>query len=352
MGNLLLFLWLAQAAAIAGEQPSIERAMALVSAGNLEAAAAMLGNLEIRNPSDPDPAYRLGLVLLKQGKLDDSRRHLELAAKLAPERPLIQAALGVLHNSLAKAAAARNDAPAAAKEFQEAIRLDPTRSNYYVDLAQILMDHETPEPAEVVLRNAQERFPGNSEVLRLLGLADYAQGKNREALDAFLQSIDADPDSESGYASLEVLLPDAGQRLPEIAAKLRNFSQRHPASPIGPFLLAQTIPEQAPEQAEGLLRRALRAAPDFWPAWFAVHKLLKAQDKWDEAEAALKKTIELNPDFAPAHYALAECYNRKGDRARAARERELHHQLLARQRDAEERHRAQAPRLDYTVADH
>ncbi|MDQ6705000.1 MAG: tetratricopeptide repeat protein [Acidobacteriota bacterium] len=352
MGNLLLFLWLAQGAALAGEQPSVEAAMALVSAGKLEAAATMLGDLENRNPRDPDPAYRLGLVLLKQGILDESRRHLELAAKLDPEQPSIRAALGLLHNSLGKAAAARNDAPAAAKEFQEAIRLDPARSVYYIDLAQLLMDRETPEPAEVVLRNAQQRFPGNPEVLRLLGLADYAQGKNREALDAFLKAIDADPDSESGYASLEVLLPDAGQRLPEIVAKLRNFSERHPASPIGPFLLAMALPEQAPEQAEALLRRSIRAAPDFWPAWFALHKLLTAQDQLEEAEAALKKTIELNPDFAPAHYALAECYNRKGDRARAVRERELHHELSARQRDAEERHRARAPRLDYTVADH
>lgn len=345
-GTLILFLWLAQAAAN-GEQPSVEKAMALVAAGKLDAAAAMLADVENSNPRDPDPAYRLGLVLLKQGKLEDSSAHLELAANLDPNRPLIQAALGLLHDSLAKAASARGDAPSAAKEFQEAIHRDPARPAYYIDLAQLLLDHETPEPAETILRHALRSFPGNPEVLRLLGLADYAQGKNREALEAFLKLIDAVPDSESAYASLEALLPDAGQRLPEVVAKLRSFSERHPASPIGPFLLALAVPEQA----EGLLRRAARAAPDFWPAWFELHKLLKARDKWEEAEAALKKTIQLNPDFAPAHYALAECYNRKRDRAGAARERELHHTLLNAQRSAEELHRARAPRLDYTVAE-
>ncbi|MDQ1468821.1 MAG: hypothetical protein QOJ99_301 [Bryobacterales bacterium] len=350
MGKLLLFLFLSltQAVTTAGQQASVEEAMALVSSGKLDAAVAMLEDLENHNSNDPDPAYRLGLVQLKLGKLEESRRHLELAAKRGATRPSILAALGLVHNSLAKAAAARNDAPTAAKEFQEAIRLDPARPSYYIDLARLFLDHETPEPAEAVLRNAVQHFPGNPEVLRLLGLADYAQGNNQKALDTFLKVIEAVPDSESAYASLEVLLPDAGQRLPEIISRLRLFSERHPASPIGHFLLALTVPEQA----ETLLRQAIRGAPDFWPAYFELHKVLKARNELEQSEATLMKTVQLNPDFAPAHYALAECYSRKGDRARAAQERELHHKLLTVQRHAEEQRRAQAPRLNYTERDH
>lgn len=334
-----------QGAAAPGEQPSVEQAMALVAAGKLDAAASMLGDLEQRSPTDPDPAYRLGLILLKQGKLDESRRHLELAANIGPNRPLILSALSLLHDSIADVAAARNDAPTAAAEYQEAIHLDPSRPSYYIALAQLLLDHETPEPAEAVLRNAAQRFPRSPAVLRLLGLAEYAQGKNREALDTFLKVIDAVPNSESAYASLEALLTDAGPRLPEIVTKLRTFSERNPASPIGPFLLALAIPEEA----EPLLRQATRAAPDFWPAYFELHKVLKARNNWEESELCLRKTVGLNPDYAPAHYALAECYNRKGDRGGAAKERALHHKLLEDQRQAEERHRALAPRLNYSV---
>ena len=343
MAKLLVILLLSFSAAVADQKPSVERAMALVAAGNLQAAATMLADLETQNPNDPDPAYRLGLVLLKEGKFDDSLHHLELAAKLGPNRPLILAALGLLHHSLARTAEARNDAPTAAKEFQEAIRFDPSRPPYYIDLAQLLLDHETPEPAEVIVRNALQRFPRDPNVLRLLGLAEYAQGKTQQALDAFLKLIDATPDSESAYGSLEVLLPEAGPRLPEVIAKLRAFSNRQPSSPIGPYLLAMIVPDET----ESLLRQAIARAPDFWPAYFELHKVLKSQNKWAESEAVLEKTIQLNPECAPAHYALAECYNRKGDRARAAQERELHHKLMALQRDAEERRRAQAPRLNY-----
>jgi tetratricopeptide (TPR) repeat protein len=340
-------LLLTLAAARADERPSIEKAMQLVSAGKLAEADSMLLDLEKADSRNPEVEYRFGLVLLKEGKVDDARLRLESAAKLDPKYPYVWSAIGLLHETLAKAAA-RNDAPTAVKEFQEAIRFDPTRPVYYLELAQLFLDHDTAEPAEVVLKNAVRRFPTNAEVLRMLGLAYFAQGKTQEALEAFLKAIDADPDTEGAYASLEVLLPDAGQRLPEIIAELRKFSERHPESPIGPFLLALSVPEKS----EALLRQAIRVAPGFWPAYFELHKLLKAREHWDEAAAALEKTAELNPDYAPAHYALAEYYNRKGDRARAASERELHHKLLADQRKAEEQRRAQAPRLSFSVEQH
>ena len=346
MRTLSLLLLLALRAVHAGPPASIGKAMQLVSSGKLAEAESMLLDLEKADPRNPEVEYRFGLVLLKEGKLEDARQRLERAAKLDPKYPLIGSALGLLHDSLAKAAAP-NDAPAAAKEFQEAIRLDPTRAIYYLELAQLFLDHDTAEPAELVLDNAARRFPNNAEVLRLLGLADYAQGKTQEALTAFLKAIDADPDVESAYSSLEVLLPDVQERRPEVIARLRRFSERRPSSPIGPFLLAVL----EPEKSEGLLRRAIGVAPGFWPAYFELHKLLKAQEKWDEAAASLEKTVALNPDYAPAHYALAEYYARKGDRAHAAQERELHHKLLAEQRQAEEQHRALAPRLVYTVKD-
>jgi tetratricopeptide (TPR) repeat protein len=342
-----LALLLTLGVAHADERPSIEKAMQLVSAGKLAEADSMLLDLEKADSRNPEVEYRLGLVLLKEGKVDDARPRLESAAKLDPKYPYVWSAIGLLHETMAKAAV-HNDAPTAAKEFQEAIRVDPGRSVYYLELAQLFLDHDTVEPAEVVLKNAVRRFPTNAEVLRMLGLAYYAQGKTQEALDTFLKAIDADPDTEGAYASLEVLLPDAGQRLPEIIAKLRKFSERHSESPIGPFLLALS----EPEKSEALLRQAIRVAPGFWPAYFELHKLLKAREQWDEAAAALEKTAELNPDYAPAHYALAGYYNRKGDRARAARERELHHKLLADQRKAEEQHRAQAPRLSFSVDQH
>ncbi len=338
-------LLLLAAAAFAADQPSVDRAVQLATAGKLNEAEAMLTALEKAHPRDADLQYRLGLVLLKHGKLDEARRHLDLAAKLNPKSPLIWRALALLHNTAGKAAAAHNDAATAVKEFQEAIRRDPERAPYYLDLAQLFLDRDTPEPAEIVLRNASQRFPANVNVLRSFGLALYALGKYDEALVVFLKAIDADPDLEEAYASLEVLLPYAQPRLPEVVSRLRRFCERKPYSPIGPYLLGLVVPEES----EALFRKAIEAAPGFWPAYFELHKLLKGQGKWDEAAAALQKTIDLNGSYAPAHYALAQYYDRKGDRDRAAQEREIHHKLLNDQRVAAEKQRERAPRLAYTL---
>jgi hypothetical protein len=61
--------------------------------------------------------------------------------------------------------------------------------------------------------------------------------------------------------------------------------------------------------------------------------------------------VELKPDYAPAYYALAEYYIRSGDQARAARAREKHHKLASEQRAADEKQRAEAPRLAYTLSE-
>jgi len=266
----------------------------------------------------PQTDLETGLTLLKQGRLQEAARHLEQAVRADPSSPV--AWLGVARVRL------RLDNPdGAVQAFQEAIRLQPDHRPYYLDLARFLLDRRTPEPAVLVLDSALRRWPKDPELLRLLALACYAQGDAAKALDHFLQAIDLDPDNESGYASLETLLPEAGGRLPAITQRLRRFAGRRPASPLGPYLLALV----SPAEAGALLEKAIAAAPDFWPAWFELHKLRKAQGDWAEVRRLLEKTVELNPAHAPSHYALAEVYSRLGDRVRARAERELHHRLLS-----------------------
>jgi tetratricopeptide (TPR) repeat protein len=219
--------------------------------------------------------------------------------------------------------------------------------NYYIDLAGLFLRHNTAEPAEMVLLSAVRRFPQHGESWRLLGVARYGLGQTDEALDAFLQAIDAAPEMETAYASLETLLPAVEARAGEIIPRLRRFSEINPSSPLGPYLLALMLPDES----EALLRKAVKTAPDFWPAWFQLHKKLKEREQWESAAAALRKTVALKPDYPPAYYALAEHYIRIGDQAGAAQAREKHHKLVTEQRAAVEKQQAEAPRLAYTLSE-
>jgi len=393
--------------------PSLAEALRLAAEGRSAEAEQMLANLNRANAGDPEIQYRFGLVLLRNGKLAAARQQLESAARLAPD-PLVwlalaqvrlrlndlpgaltaagraraanssqpsigralslfdaevikyylqkgqarQAAdlarkamaasdLAVFHNLLGKAHELNRDPASASAEMQQAIRLDPNQAGWYLDLAQLFLNHNTPEPAELVLVDAVRRFPNHAEAMRLLGVARYALGKTDQALEAFLSAIDLAPDLEAAYASLETLLPDAGTHLAQIIPRLRQFAATNPSNPLGSYLLALVLPDQA----DALLRKALAAAPDFWPAWFELHKVLRSEDKWDEAAAALQKTIALKPDFPAAHYAMGEYYSRTADYVRAAQERERHHKLLTEQRAAAEKQRAEVPRLTYILSE-
>jgi tetratricopeptide (TPR) repeat protein len=197
----------------------------------------------------------------------------------------------------------------------------------------------------ILLEEAARRFPSDPQILRLKGMAYYARGRNREALDAFLELLKREPDRLDVWASLDTLIPDAGERLPELTRMLQTFCERHASAPLGYYLLAR-VPGQ---DAEALLRKAVAASAGFWPAYFELHKLLKEREQPREAVQALEKVMSLNPGFAPAHYAAAQLYSALGDHERAKREREIHHRLLSEQRASAEKHNAARPRLSYEV---
>jgi tetratricopeptide (TPR) repeat protein len=167
----------------------------------------------------------------------------------------------------------------------------------------------------------------------------------------FLRVIDLEPDAEASYASLETLIPNAGARLDTIIAKLRGFAERKPGSPLGHYLLALAIAARTPSAAEvePLLRKAVQCDPQFWPAWFELHKPLLDAGNAEEAARVLTRAVELNPEFAPARYSLAQVLTRLGNRDGAREQRRIHHELLERQREAAEARRADAPMLPYEL---
>jgi len=414
MGLATAFFLCALVGMASAAAEGIDSALRLAAAGRFAEAEKILLALEKAEPQNSEVRYRLGLVLLRQQKLQDARARLESAAKLSPQSPLVWLALAqvrlrqgdssgasraaeqarlvakreptvaralllydveairhhlesgkaeaavelakqaitrenaaVLHNLLGKAYTLQKNPVGAVQELQEAIRLDPDQPQYYADLAGLFLDHRTPDPAEMVLKAAVQRFPKNAGLKRLEGVAYLGQGKMPQAIDAFLQAIDLEPDAEAGYASLETLIPVAGDRLPEITQRLTAFAERRPETPVGHYLLALASPNGAAEH----LRRAVAAAPDFWPAQFELHKILKEDGKLGGAVAALEKVIALKPDHAAAHFSLAQVYALLGDREGARREREIHHKLLAAQRADEEKRREQAPKLSYRLSD-
>ena len=287
---------------------------------------------------DADARYRLGLVLFKQRKLDESARVLEEAARIAPAQVLIWRALALVGG-------ARRDGLGEARALQKIIEIDPSDALAYRKLATLLLDHRTADAALAVAQAGAQRFPADAEILRLRGLAQYALGCKPDAIDSFLNAMDAAPESELVLASIETLIPEAGaERIQAIRARLHRFAQGKPGSPLGYFLLALSG-----EEPEANLGKALAAEPGFWPAHFEVGRMRRERGERAAALEAFNKTLRLHPEHEGAHFALSLLYAETGDREQAKVHREAHHKLRAEAAEAERRRSAAAPRMQVTV---
>ena len=358
------------AGALLAQEVSVEDALRLAAQGRLQEAETALRTLAASAPRDADLRYRLGLVLVKQKKIDEAARVLEEASRIDPAFVFTWLALGDVRlrqgnrvgakadarraQSLAGKSAAAwkglealesriGDAVGQAQALETLIRLTPEDRVAYVRLANLLLEHRTADAALVVAGAGLRRFPGDADLLRLQGLAFYALGRKQEALASFLAAMDAAPGDEMAYASVETLLGDAGGQLPLVSERLNRFSALRPDSPLGPFLLA--LASSSPQDQERLLRKAIALDAGFWPAHFELHRRLREQGKRQEAIDALEATLRLNPNHEGAHFALAELYLEAGDREKARAHRMEHHRLRAAAADDEQKRTAEAPKF-------
>lgn len=408
MRRLAVVLWAASALA----QVTLDQAMDLAAKGRFAEAEQALRGLEKTQPADLEVRYRLGLVLLRNGKVKDAAARfegvvqanpdvatvwlavaqtrlklgdaagavaaIERAEKLSPQDPPVWRAAAMIYEGTGDAAraieyqerwlrvapndvasqlrlarlyeASKNSAKAV-QVYQEAIDRAPEQWPAYAGLVELLLAHRTSAPALTLLEASATRFAKNPDYWRLLGLTLYQTGDVSRALDAFLQISAIAPDDEMGYASLETLLADAGERRAEIVKRLRAFRLKKPGSPIGHFLLARCLLLDGDRTVtvNGLLQQALRADASFWPAAFELGQLLEEQGKLAEALPLLQRVIQVNPEYAAAHFTLSRIYAKQGNRALAVVHRKKHGELVDKERDAAERARTESPVLDYRV---
>ena len=359
---------------VTAQEVSVEDAMRMVAAGRLSDGETALRTLAAKDPRDADLRYRLGLVLVKQNKLDDAAKVLVETTRIDPNFVFAWLALSDLSfrrgdrvTALAHAKRAEEragtsvmawkalailddrigDAAGQARALEALVRLAPQDREPSVRLANLLLEHRNADAARTVANNGLSRFPNDPELLRLRGLAWYGLGRKDEAMNSFLAAMDAAPADETVHASVETLLPDAGDKLPQISERLSRFIAQRPDSPLGPFLLA--LASVSVEDKEPLLRRAIAIDRNFWPAYFDLHRVLREQGKRPEAIDALETTLRLNPNHEGAHFALAQLYLETGDRQKAQQHRAEHHRLRAAAASEEQKRSAEAPRFSVKI---
>ena len=227
----------------------------------------------------------------------------------------------------------QNDPARAVSEAQAAIELDPRNLAARLQLAQIFLSHNTPEPALEIFSDALRIAP-DSLVARLgKGLALKELQRFDEAVTELTACLDRDPRMGLAFDALASLYLQTSEYA-KLSVLSQQYLQRSPSDYRGYYYLAAAKEREKDDNpgAEQLLRRSLELNPNFAASYALLGKLLTEDNRLDEAVRELERAIQLRPDYPPAHLYLGNAYRKLGRDTDSTSEFELLRRINEQQR--------------------
>jgi tetratricopeptide (TPR) repeat protein len=229
------------------------------------------------------------------------------------------------------------DPLAAEREYEQAVRLDPSEEDYFAWGAELLL-HRAIRPAAEVFSKGAAAHPKSARMLAGLGAALYASGSYADAARRVCEASDLQPADATPYLFLGKMQKAAPDPLPCVEQKLARFTHDQPANALANYYYAVALwkrsrgtgegPENSPavQRAEALLQMAVTADPKLDAAYVQLGILYDAQGNPTQAIDAYKKAVEANPQCGEAHYRLALAYKRIGEDEKSEKELQLYKQ--------------------------
>jgi tetratricopeptide (TPR) repeat protein len=221
----------------------------------------------------------------------------------------------------------------AEREYEQAVRLEPSEENYFSWGTELLF-HRAIKPAVEVFSKGSAAHPKSARMLAGLGAALYAGGSYSDAARRVCEASDLQPADPTPYLFLGQMEKAAPDPLPCVVEKLARFTHDEPANALGNYYYAVALWKQsrglenssALQQVEALLQKAATVDPKLDDAYVQLGMLYSARGHFPEAIGAYKKAIEANPQSSEAHYRLALAYKRTGEEEKSQQELQLYKQ--------------------------
>ena len=235
------------------------------------------------------------------------------------------------HRALGDRAERSGDPLAAEREYEEAVRLNPSEGNYFTWGTELLL-HRAIKPAAEVFEKGTVAHPKSARMLAGLGAALYASGDYANAARRVCAASDLQPTDPAAYLFLGKMEKAAPDSLPCAVDKLARFAQEQPGNALANYYYAVSLWKRGRggensgnlEQIETLLTKAVAANPKFDEAYIQLGVVYATRGNSQQAINAYKKAIEVNPESSEAHYRLALAYKRAGEEAKSEEELKLY----------------------------
>jgi Tfp pilus assembly protein PilF len=268
----------------------------------LEDAAGFYSRAVKADPKSFESHLSLGLLLARQGKLDEARPELAAATQLNPGEagPALKARAW---RALAQIDRSRDPAEAST-DLLEALKLTPETPRDTLLAAQLAEASNEPDAAESAYRRVLAKDAKNPEATAGLGHVLIVQKKYPEAETLLRTALEQAPEDPALTAQLATVLvaEDKGEALP----LLEKLHDAHPADDTVTRMLAEVLAEAGDAAGSDHYYSALLAAHPGDASLLIGHgQNLIRQLHYAEAYQAFQKATELVPTDADAWSGLA-----------------------------------------------
>jgi predicted Zn-dependent protease len=296
----------------------------------LEAQQWSVAEAHFRAAASADQAARSELVALAEQAFDDGKYQgalclLDSVNALLPPTASRYSMIGACYYHLQNPAQAVN-------AVQEAIRLEPGNEDYYIQLAQIFLDYNTPAPAISLLEHAKTRFPSSKRMGFALGVAYLKNSEFGEARKQLEESRLARSSDPLPLHALAVLyegtsdwdrLRPIGQQLATVAGY--EFEGYYYQAEADYYIFQGQAGRNS--RIKEMLQESARLDANYAPSRVLLGKLLIETGADLEAVDSLQRAIALDPNLAGAYYSLSIAYHKLGDFRRSSEAMEKFHQV-------------------------
>ncbi len=281
-------------------------ARTLMAQGNVAAAERELRRILEQTPGHTEANYLLARVRLSQGKPDDAADHLKTALRTSPSD--VEA-----HVLLARQLLARGQREQAAFHLEAALQVNPARADAKLELGKLYAQDGRLGQAFELARRLRRDDAANPGGPLLMGVVLLAQGRPREAVEAFATTIKMNPDLIEAHRGLGRAHEALGQTDRALGSYERALALD--GSDVSSLTSLASILGETPAGSDRALALATRAAqlssaaPDVLDVLGWIHYRRGA---YAEAENVLARAVERAPDHGRIRYHLGMVYARLG----------------------------------------
>jgi predicted Zn-dependent protease len=294
-----------------------EAGLALGRAGAPGEAARFFGSARSGFKDPYVAGYNQALMLMEAGDYDAS-------IAIAEDMLARDMKRAELYNLVSHAYYKKGRIKDAYDALRTATHLEPETEENYIDLAMMCLDLENQDLGLEIVDVGLHYRPNSSLLYLQRGVLLAMKAQLGQAEKEFETARHLAPERPAAYAALAMVWMQTGQTAKAVEMLRRETSQPR-KDHITPYTLAVALVRSgldptAPEAVEALnaLRTSIRVNPDFAPAHSQLGRLLLKRNDLDGAIRELERAVALDAEATAAIYNLAQAYNKKGDKTRAA----------------------------------